>query len=121
MTIGDLINIFRYFQIFSANVADKVKLVSFLFLHIEIAFGELRHTQKNALSGHKKKTTSEFLDEEALLEACMTLGHGSEMRNLFQRFGANPRCKHALNLQSDTLPNHFCSLRNEDIVAWTVC
>ena len=70
----------------------------------------------------KRQTTSEYVDQTALMEAVSSLGRGKEVQAMFARFGVNPQCLPKVQFGGHEgsalprLPHSYCTLRDPDLL-----
>ncbi|CAE7289607.1 unnamed protein product, partial [Symbiodinium sp. KB8] len=62
----------------------------------------------------RRKTTSEYINQDAVVAALETLGQGPQVQEMFQRFGMNPRALPKLQIDTKASPSSYISLADPD-------
>ena len=74
------------------------------------------HTLEGSWKNERRKRSGSHIDEAAIMDAVHTLGKGSELQAMLDRFRVNPKVVKRVNLVTPGMPNSFRSLTRPDQV-----
>ena len=114
-----------------AVVAGKVRALD-LEIASKIATGSLRsdalvdglvttfvQTLQGSLVNKRRRNSSEWMDQDALVDAMRTLEHGPEAEAILSRFRVNHRSVPKSSFSHSSMPDTFMSMRDRAVLAKT--
>ena len=114
-----------------AVVAGKVRALD-LEIASKIATGSLRsdalvdglvttfvQTLQGSLVNKRRHNSSEWMNQDALVDAMHTLGHGPEAESILSRFRVNHRSLPKSSFSHSSMPDTFMSMRDRAVLAKT--